>query len=76
VVQSIQAPFKPESENTLSGLYRHVATGQNGSVIIGRDSTLKSMIAVQRFGATSILLVLQVLVLSEAIEQQAVWERV
>jgi len=50
----IQTPFKPESKNTLSGLYRHVGTGQNGSIIIGRDSTLKSMSAVQRLGATSL----------------------
>jgi len=52
----IQAPFKPESKNTLSGLNRHVGTGQNGSIIIGRDSTLKSMSAVQRLGATSMVI--------------------
>jgi hypothetical protein len=53
VVQSIQTPFQPGSKNTLSGLYRSVATGQNGSVINSRDSTLNPIIAVQTFGATS-----------------------
>jgi hypothetical protein len=57
VVQSLKTTFQPGSKNALSSLYRSVATGQNGSVIIGRDFTLKSMIAVQRFRATSVCIV-------------------
>jgi hypothetical protein len=57
VVHSLKTTFQPGWKNALSSLYRSVATGQNGSVIIGRDFTLKSMIAVQRFRATSVCIV-------------------
>jgi hypothetical protein len=66
VVQSIQTTFQPGSKNTLSGLYRSVATGQNGSVINSRDSTLNPMIAVQTFGATSVCCSIVILRLSLA----------